>query len=113
MSSRDLLQQYLDRRIERRELRARLSNIDWPAPGQDRLASKTLRLMGEASSAGWTDDDLRDELLQLLLASNPVIAGMRVHRVEGVPDRATADFQSGDRWHVITTKDSRELTAGV
>lgn len=62
MSAFSLVSKYVDGEMSLEQLHAALLDIDLPDPGADRLASRALRIIGEATSADWSEDDLREEL---------------------------------------------------
>lgn len=69
MSSVDIagrIRAYLDGAVSLGELHGHIQQRTWGRPTDDALASGARRLIGEATTAGWAENALRDELSDLL-----------------------------------------------
>lgn len=66
METSEVIRAYVDRACSLSELHSRLQEQTWGHPSDDALAMDARRLIGEATSADWPEEGLRDELARLL-----------------------------------------------
>jgi hypothetical protein len=62
----DVIRAYVDGAFSLGEVHSQLQEKTWSRPTDDALAGDARRLIGEATSADWAEDELREELSHLL-----------------------------------------------
>lgn len=66
METMELIRSYLEGELRLVELHRRLHESTWGSPATDVLAADARRIVGEGTSAGWGEDEIREELSRLV-----------------------------------------------